>query len=71
MLTTGQALAHDVQLGIASLASEVNVVGTIVTIPDAPVSLGPLIGRTLLDLPYSVVILPQNLIENQQATSLP
>jgi iron complex outermembrane recepter protein len=70
VLTAGQALTHDIQLAIASFASEVNVVATIVSIPDTPVSVGPLMGKTLSDLPYSVVILPQELIENQQATSL-
>jgi iron complex outermembrane receptor protein len=69
-LQAGQTFAHNIQLAIKSVQSEVSVQATIATIPDTDISLGPLPGKQLMDLPYSITVLPNDLIENQQATSL-
>jgi iron complex outermembrane recepter protein len=68
-LSAGQSLIHNVQLAIKSVQSEVSVQATIATIPDTDLSVGPLSGKKLTDLPYSIIVLPNDLIENQQATS--
>jgi iron complex outermembrane recepter protein len=68
VLGSGRATC-DVQMVIASLQSEVTVQATVVTIPTTPLSVGPVMDRPLEDLPYSVVVLPHDLIQNQQATS--
>jgi iron complex outermembrane receptor protein len=69
-VAAGKPQTLDVRLAIRSVGTEVNVQATIANIPDTDINIGPLPGKKLSDLPFSVTVLPAELIENQQATSL-
>lgn len=68
-LASGQSLTHDIQLAVRSVETEVSVQATVATIPEADLSVGPLSNKQLMELPYSVTVLTNDVIENQQATS--
>ena len=66
----GAVQTLDISLAIQAISAEVSVQATIVNIPDTDIVIGPLAGKRLIDLPYSITLLPSELIENQQAASL-
>ena len=70
VITDGAARALDARLEIQTVATEVTVQATIANIIDTDVSVGPLAGKSLIDLPYSITMIPSELIQNQQASSL-
>jgi iron complex outermembrane receptor protein len=69
-LTEGQALIHDVQLTIGLATTSITVKDRLGSIsnPNPDVAVGPLPGKALQDLPYSITVIPSTLIENAQAT---
>jgi len=70
VIAYGASQTLDISLAVQSVSSEVSVSATIVNIPDTDIMIGPLAGKKLIDLPYSITLLPSELIENQQAASL-
>ena len=70
VIAEGTPRTLDVRLAVQSVSNEVSVQATIVNIPDTDIAIGPLAGKKLIDLPYSITLLPSELIENQQAASL-
>jgi iron complex outermembrane receptor protein len=69
-ISADKSLTHNIQLAVKSIQTDVVVQATIGTIPDTDLSVGPLAGKKIMDLPYSITVLPIDIIENQQATSL-
>ncbi len=69
VISAGKSTSQNVLLAIKTVETEISVQPTIATIPDADLSVGPIAGKKLMDLPYSFYVLPNDLIENQQATS--
>ena len=69
-IADGRLRTIDVRLAVQSIATEVNVQATIVNITDMDISIGPLAGRSMIDLPYSITLIPSELIQNQQAVNL-
>lgn len=68
-LTDGQALSHDVKLGISGGATSVTVTGQVESIPNPnpDIAVGPFTATPLQDLPYSITVVPSTLMENIQA----
>jgi iron complex outermembrane recepter protein len=69
-ILAGKPAEQNIQLALKSVQSEVSVQATIATIPETDLAIGALPDKKLMDLPYSITVLPKDLIENQQATSL-
>jgi iron complex outermembrane recepter protein len=69
-ISAGKPAAQNFQLALKSVQSEVSIQATIATIPETDLSIGGLLNNQLMNLPYSITVLPKDLIENQQATSL-
>lgn len=69
-LSNGQAVVHNVQLTVGVATTSIIVRDRHDSIPNAnlEVAVGPLIGRSLLDIPYSITVMPAALIENVEAT---
>jgi len=67
VVAEGAPRTLDIRLAVQSVSSEVSVQATIANIPDTDIMIGPLAGKKLIDIPYSVTVLPNELLENQQA----
>ena len=70
VITNGKSQTLNIKLAIRAVATEVTVQATIANIPDTDIDVGPLVSKKLIDLPYAITVLPSDLIENQQASSL-
>jgi iron complex outermembrane receptor protein len=70
-LAAGETLTYDVRLAVGAVEANVTVKGTAESIPNPnpQTSIGPVSDKTLLDLPYSVFVVPHELIENVQSAA--
>ncbi len=68
-LAEGQTLSYDVQLKIGRASTSVTVRDRLDSIPNAnpAIQVGPWPDTTILDLPYSLTVVPSTLIDNLQA----